>query len=401
MDEDTDTIKQDMWSYFLGAQLGVIEGVANGMPWSGNERNHLYFGGIPGVQFEDYSGITGIDDPGDGRAFSLLDYDRDGRVDIALASPGKPRFRLLRNGIGERVGADNGYIALRLVGGNHTSEPSDSWSARDAYGTAVHLDLEQTTVFREHQPESGFVGQHSSTMILGIGQRDAAKRMEVRWLSGKLQSFDDVPARVLVTVYENPAQSPTGEALVVEPYERDVGSLAHLVDSDDYWKNRFLPTPPLASTLSINHEGNSLRSEQGLTLIATMATWCVACVEEMPEFRALRGALSEADLAIVAVPVDGEDTTEMLEAWSAKHQPPYEIVTGFASSEVDRVNAVTLAELRAEAVPATFVTNRDGNVLMARWGVPTVSDIRRLLWQDRAKRREASSAIVASRSFVR
>lgn len=132
-----------------------------------------------------------------------------------------------------------------------------------------------------------------------------------------------------------------------------------------------------------------------------MATWCVACVEEMPEFRALRGALSEADLAIVAVPVDGEDTTEMLEAWSAKHQPPYEIVTGLASSEVDRVNAVTLAELRAEAVPATFVTNRDGNVLMARWGVPTVSDIRRLLWQDRAKRREASSAIVASRSFVR
>ena len=90
-----------------------------------------------------------------------------------------------------------------------------------------------------------------------------------------------------------------------------------------------------------------------------------------------------------------EDTTEMLDAWSAKHQPPYEIVTGVASSEVDRVNAVTLAELRAEAVPATFVTNRDGNVLIARWGVPTVSDIRRLLWQDGAKRREAASAIVA------
>ena len=35
----------------------MLEGVANGMPWSGDERNHLYFGGIPGAYFEDYSGI--------------------------------------------------------------------------------------------------------------------------------------------------------------------------------------------------------------------------------------------------------------------------------------------------------------------------------------------------------
>ena len=83
--------------------------------------------------------------------------------------------------------------AFPSVTGYSVGRRADSWSARDAYGTAVQLDLEQTTVFREHQPESGFVGQHSSTMVIGIGQRDAAKRMEIRWLSGKLQRFDDVP----------------------------------------------------------------------------------------------------------------------------------------------------------------------------------------------------------------
>ncbi len=179
------------------------------MPWSGNERNHLYFGGVPGF-FQDYSGISGIDDPGDGRSFSVLDYDLDGRQDIALASPGSPRFRLLRNGIGERVGADNGYIAVRFVGGNHSASASTDWSARDGFGTAVTLDLHGLTVFREHQPESGFVGQNSTTMILGMGKHSDATRMDVRWLSGRTQTLENVKARKLVTVYENPAQSPTG-----------------------------------------------------------------------------------------------------------------------------------------------------------------------------------------------
>ena len=353
------------------------------MPWSGNERNHLYFGGIPGLAFEDYSGISGIDDPGDGRTFATLDYDLDGRQDIALASPGSPRFRLLRNGIGDRVGADNGFIAVRFVGGNHSASADTGWSAREGFGTAVSLDLHGLTVFREHQPESGFVGQNSTTMILGMGKHSDATRMDVRWLSGRTQTLENVEARKLVTVYENPAQSPTGEAFVVEDYRRSVASAD--TRSDDFWKTRFLPTPPLDSTLALTHGEVRVGSGSNVTLIATMATWCVACVEEMPEFEALRAQFTDQELAIVAVPVDPEDTTRMLEAWAAKHQPPYKIAYGIKPDAVAQVNAVTIAELRAEAVPATFLTDRDGHVLIARWGVPTISDVRRALWQDAAK----------------
>ena len=39
-----------------------------------------------------------------------------------------------------------------------------------------------------------------------------------------------------------------------------------------------------------------------------------------------------------------------------------------------------------EAVPATFVVDASGQVLLARWGVPTISAIKKLLWQDQAKR---------------
>ena len=386
MDEGTDTIKNDMWTYFFASGMGVTEGVANGMPWSGNERNHLFFGGIQGEVFADYSGITGMDDPGDGRAFALLDYDRDGRQDVLLASPGKPRFRLLKNGLGQRVGADNGFIAVRLVGGNHTAEPSAEWSARDGYGTAVRVTLDDVVVFREHQPEGGLVGQHSNTMIIGLGERTAADRLELRWLSGKVQAIDDVPARKLVTVYENRGQSPTGDAFVLEDYVRDIAPLRAQVASADFWKTRFLPSVPLTSTLDLQHEGRALKSPTGLTLVATMATWCVACVAEMPEFRALREAFDDRDLTIFAVPVDPNDTAEMLEGWAAKYQPPYKIAAGIDAEEVARVNAVTLVELRADAVPATFLIDSRGRALMARWGVPTISDVRGFLWRDRADR---------------
>jgi hypothetical protein len=86
----------------------------------------------------------------------------------------------------------------------------------------------------------------------------------------------------------------------------------------------------------------------------------------MPGFNALRAAFDPEDLAIYAVLVDAKDTQSMLAAWAAKHQPPYEFMAGIDRTEVDQVNAVTMAELRIEAVPATFLTNAEGQVLIAR-----------------------------------
>ena len=36
--------------------------------------------------------------------------------------------------------------------------------------------------------------------------------------------------------------------------------------------------------------------------------------------------------------------------------------------------------LRSDALPFTVVTNTDGEVLLATWGLPSVSALRRVLW---------------------
>ena len=88
----------------------------------------------------------------------------------------------------------------------------------------------------------------------------------------------------------------------------------------------------------------------------------------------------EDELAMYAVPVDAEETVELIERWAEEHDPPYELLTGIDSSEVDKINQVILETLRADAVPATFLTDNGGRVLIARWGVPSISAVRKWLW---------------------
>jgi hypothetical protein len=71
-------------------------------------------------------------------------------------------------------------------------------------------------------------------MLIGIGERSVAQSLSVQWPSGKTQDIGKVHANMLVTIYENPAHSPTGSTVVVKPYkvesirppkQRDLASL--------------------------------------------------------------------------------------------------------------------------------------------------------------------------------
>ena len=186
---------------------------------SGHERNHLFLSRWA-EQFIDISGVSGLDHVGDSRVFVLFDFDRDGWQDVALINANAPLLQLFRNQIGTTTteGESRGIIALRFVGGNDTAGPSEGSSARDGYGALATLDLGDFVTRREHRAGEGFAAQNSATMIVGVGTRPLIASVAVRWPSGKVQETADVRAGALLTVYEDPAQSPTGEAFVVERY---------------------------------------------------------------------------------------------------------------------------------------------------------------------------------------
>ncbi|HAB19703.1 MAG TPA: hypothetical protein DCE44_25120 [Verrucomicrobiales bacterium] len=183
---------------------------------NGSERNH-YFANLGGRTFVDISALSGLDSPADSRGFAVLDYDRDGWQDVALVNANQPLFDLYHNEM-PAAGISGGMIALRFVGGNQTPAPSKEFSCRDGYGARVSVDLGDGKIIREHRCGDGWSTQNSSTMIVGIGALNQVASLSIKWPSGRVTSAQSIPEGTLLTVYENPADSPSGTAVVSAPY---------------------------------------------------------------------------------------------------------------------------------------------------------------------------------------
>ena len=193
-------------AYNVGARLNA------GASLSGYQRNRLFLN-VEGRDFIDLSGLSAADSPADGRAFATLDFDRDGRIDLAVVNANEPLCELFAN----RSKAGH-ILALRFVGGNERDEISREWSVRDGYGVSVEVDVGGRTLLREHRAGEGFSAQNSATLIVGLGAHQRADAVRVRWPSGRTQRTTDVAAGSLLTAYENSRHSPTGAAFVTAPY---------------------------------------------------------------------------------------------------------------------------------------------------------------------------------------
>jgi peroxiredoxin len=126
-----------------------------------------------------------------------------------------------------------------------------------------------------------------------------------------------------------------------------------------------------------------------LVLHTTMATWCTACRNELPQFAYLRSVFKPEELAMYGLPYDAKDRPDQLKAWAVAHHPAYELMSDATQGEIASVKATVLANLRMDAVPASFITDSDGRILRSRWGPPSVSELRELMrsQKDEGKRR--------------
>ncbi len=358
-----------------------LEALVAGASWSGYESNHLFLN-EGGQRFEEVSGISGLDHIADGRVFALLDFDRDGWQDVALLNTNEPRFLLFRNTIAARTGAAPAFVALRLQGGNQEARPSERWSQRDGYGALVTVEVGGRRLVREHRCGEGLSAQNSSTLIVGVGEvpQGRVDAVEVRWPSGERQRIESVPLGSLLTVHEDPSRSPTGEPFVVGAYGtvESSGDVANGDGGPSAASSLSSSAPLSAGRLALAEEhaaGEAPDATPTLRLYTTTATWCTVCVSELPQFELLRSRFDSSELAMYGVPYDDAEGADELAAYRARFEPAYELLTDL---DLDRRAAVrrTLAEaLRADALPASVVTDGQGRILLTTWGVPTVSEL--------------------------
>lgn len=198
---DTEVQTNTRWTE---ARFGGLEDPID-QSFSGRERNKWYYNisGSQGRTFTDLSTISGLDSISDGRGFALWDFNRDGRLDIALSNSNAPSLNLFQN----QIETDHHFVAVKFVGGM-TEEQSEQaqtrLSVRDGFGAVVTFKLvDGMIITREFRCGEGFAGQNSNTMVVGIGAAETVDEVLVKWPSGIEDSIRQVESGTLLTLVEN------------------------------------------------------------------------------------------------------------------------------------------------------------------------------------------------------
>ena len=271
----------------------INELIRSDASWSGRERNVFYANNHDGT-FSDISGIAGLDFRDDSRAFAVLDLDRDGRLEVALKNRNVPQLRILRNSMRE-LGQS---IAFRLRG---------TKSNRDAIGAAVTIETASPRQTKYVQAGSGFLSQHTKELFFGLGDRQQILQASIRWPSGLVQTFEQLPVGHRIEVEEGNDRFmarafATSAWMAVRTNEsRNPESLPESVQT---WLIEPLPATDF-SLPDLRGKLQSLELFRGkFVLLNFWATGSPVCSRQLRELQQNQRTLDSAGAQVLAINVD-------------------------------------------------------------------------------------------------
>src|SRR5260221_396994 len=131
-----------------------------------------------------------------GRGAAYADTTNVGRLDLLLSTNGGPVY-LFRN---EAQGSNpaNRSVRLKLVG---------TKSNRDGIGAIVRLSSNGDTQTQMLRSGSSYLSSSELILTFGLGQRDKADAIEIRWPSGQVDRLSNVAAGQTITATEGKGQT--------------------------------------------------------------------------------------------------------------------------------------------------------------------------------------------------
>jgi hypothetical protein len=131
-----------------------------------------------------------------GRGAAYADINNDGRLDLLLSTNGGPVY-LFRNEAQASNGA-NRSLRLKLVG---------TKSNRDGIGAVVRLTSGGDTQTQMLRSGSSYLSSSELVLTFGMGQRDKADTIEIRWPSGQIDRLSNVGTAQTITATEGQGQT--------------------------------------------------------------------------------------------------------------------------------------------------------------------------------------------------
>jgi len=321
--------------------------------WNGYQRNVFYVNNRNGT-FAHAAGALGLDFLDDSRAFSLADFDHDGRLEVFLKNRTGPQLRMLRNVM---QGAGDA-IVFRLRGRT---------SNRDAVGAEIVLETAHSRQTRYVQAGSGFVSQHTKEVFFGLGQAATPPRAQIHWPSGSVQKFDNLPVNHRVEIEEGvdqfraiPFRAP------VEPREiHPPQQVVPLPSVSETWLLEPLSAPEF-TLLDLAGHGHTLSSYKGRRLLLNFwATWSSPCEGELRLLEEHHARWAAQGLEVLAISVNGPQEAETIRAFARARRLTVAIL--MASEDVAGIYNVLYRYLfdrrRDLGIPTSFLVDEQGSIV--------------------------------------
>jgi len=322
--------------------------------WSGYERNTFYVNLGDGT-FADASGATGLDFADDSRAFALSDFDHDGRLEVFLKNRTAPQIRILRNEMAELRDS----ISFRLRG---------TKSNRDAIGAEVTVESGGRAQTKFLQAGSGFLSQHTKELFFGLRTTQGPVRATVRWPSGLVQQFENLPPNHRIAIEEGSAstlatafapRSPVAAVPVARP------STAPSASTPGTWLLEPLPAPDLPLP-DVSGRVHSLKEFRGRPVLVNF--WSMRaelCQRELRIFQQKQSDWARQGMRVVAINVDDPGDASAVRSFVRAMGLTFSV---FLADE-DTVGIYNILHRylfdrrRDLGIPSSFLLDKDGRII--------------------------------------
>lgn len=322
-----------------------------GFSWSGREPNTLFQNQGDGT-FDEVGNVLGLYLRLDSRGAGAADLDGDGDLDLAVYNRNNPILKIYRN---DTPGQGN-VLQVGLRGTD--SEPT-------AAGAQVVAACDDRTILRQVELGAGFVSQSPHTLHFGLGSCREVESLQILWPSGLEQTLEKLPVNHRVAIVEG-EDGFDATPLEARNYNRD-----ELAPS----MGELSATRPDLTFRRLGEEGElALSSFDTETVVVNFwATWCTACVLEMPDLEALSGRFP--DVRFLGVTLDEDKTAEEVAAFAREQGVTYGHVWGTVE---DQRPFSSLGSSPPGAIPLTAVLH-EGTIRSVNVGQIDAEELARLL----------------------
>ncbi len=317
-----------------------------GRSFSGRERNCCFLN-TGNIRFSTISAISGLNFPDDGRCLAVIDWDRDGDLDLWMSNRNAPRVRYMRND----TPTNNHSVTFQLVGNGTTTN-------RDAIGARIELVLAAPNQTPESQSEvtsaptskrirtlragEGFLSQSSKWIHFGTGSTDQIEKVVVHWPAGERQSFDNI-------LVGNRYRLVQGERAAEKIDSNQVANTKTAPPVELPPDSRVARVPlmtrvamPAVQYMTRDETTTTEAFDEGApTIVNLWASWCQPCLAELSEFAEREADIKKANLKVISLSVDqaGDQPISTTELAAIVEQLKFPFSWGI-------VNASTLEQLQ-------------------------------------------------------